>query len=178
MNIALKNSFIKSEVINAFPPILPKRAHTLILGSMPGGKSLELNQYYAHPQNQFWCFMGDIFGALPSLPYEERIKILKQQGIAVWDVLKACSRYGSMDANIKDPVVNDFERFYQENPSIKLVVFDSGTAENFYKRLVLPTLSKELNYRRVPSPSPAHARMNYETKRILWMEAFFDVVKN
>ena len=139
---------------------------------MPGGKSIELDQYYAHPQNQFWRFMGDIFGASQSIPYEERIKILKQKGIAVWDVLKACSRSGSMDANIKDPVVNDFERFYQDNPSIKFVVFDSLTAENFYKRLVLPTLSKELIYLRVPSPSPAHARMNYEAKRILWAEAF------
>ena len=166
---------MKSDVITAFPPILPKRVHTLILGSMPSGKSLELKQYYAHPQNQFWRFMGDIFGALPSLPYEDRIKILKQQGIAVWDVLKACSRYGSMDSNIKNPVVNDFERFYQENSSIKLVVFDSITAENFYKRLVLSTLSKELNYRRVPSPSPAHARINYETKLILWAEAFSDL---
>jgi double-stranded uracil-DNA glycosylase len=163
---------MKNEVIIAFPPIMPKKAHTLILGSMPGGKSVEFNQYYAHPQNQFWRFMGDIFGAFPSLPYEERIQILKQNGIAVWDVLKACSRSGSMDANIKNPVVNDFERFYQDNPSIKLVVFDSGTAENFYKRLVLPSLSKKLNYCRVPSPSPAYARMNYEAKRILWIKAF------
>ncbi|SFM95018.1 DNA-deoxyinosine glycosylase [Nitrosomonas communis] len=167
---------MKNEFIIALPPILPKRAHTLILGSIPGAKSLELNQYYAHPQNQFWRFMGDIFGASPSIPYEERIKVLKQKGIAVWDVLKACNRYGSMDADIKNPVVNDFECFYQDNPSIKLVVFDSSSAENFYKRLVQPTLSQELIYRRVPSPSPAHARMNYEAKRILWMEALSDRV--
>jgi hypoxanthine-DNA glycosylase len=164
---------MKDKSITAFPPILPKRAHTLILGSMPGEKSLKLNQYYAHPQNQFWRLMGDIFGALPSLPYEVRIKILKHKGIAVWDVLKRCSRSGSMDANIKDPVVNEFEEFYQDNPSITLVIFDSVTAENFYKRLVLPTLTNELIYRRVPSPSPAHARINYEAKRILWTEAFY-----
>jgi len=84
--------------------------------------------------------MGDIFLASPSLPYGELIKILKQKRIAVWYVLKACSRAGSTDANIKNPIVNDFEIFFQENPSIKLVVIDSGTAETFYKRLVLPTL--------------------------------------
>jgi hypoxanthine-DNA glycosylase len=168
---AWKAPIMKSEFIIALPPILPKRAHTLILGSMPGAKSLEINEYYAHPQNQFWRFMGEIFGASPSMPYKQRIKILKQKGIAVWDVLKACNRYGSMDADIKNPVVNDFERFYQDNPSIKLVIFDSSSAENFYKRLVQPTLSKELIYCRVPSPSPAHARMSYEVKRILWAEA-------
>ena len=159
------------DIITAFAPILPTRAHTLILGSMPGGKSLELNQYYAHPQNQFWRFMGDIYGALPALSYEDRIRILKDKGVAVWDVLKACRRPGSMDADIKDPVVNDFKDFYQKNPTITLVVFDSLTAENLYRRLVLPGLSRDLVYRRVPSPSPAHARMNYEAKRVLWAEA-------
>jgi TDG/mug DNA glycosylase family protein len=142
---------------------------------MPGGKSLDLNQYYAHPQNQFWRLMGDIFGAFPDLPYDKRVDILKRKGVAVWDVLKACSRSGSMDADIKNPVVNDFEKFYKENPSIKLVVFDSLTAENFYRKLVLPTLSTKLVYRRVPSPSPAHTRMNYEAKRILWVAAFSDI---
>ncbi|WP_083340346.1 hypothetical protein [Nitrosomonas communis] len=58
------------------------------------------------------AFYGDIFGASPSMPYEKRIKVLKQKGIAVWGVLKACSRYGNMDADIKNSVVNDFERFY------------------------------------------------------------------
>lgn len=166
---------MKNNIITGFPPLLPERAHTLILGSIPGGKSLKLDQYYAHPQNQFWRFMGDIFGASPSLSYEKRVEILKQKNVAVWDVLKACSRSSSMDVDIRSPVVNEFENFYRENPSIKLVIFDSLTAENFYKRLVLPTLSQGLIYRRVPSPSPAHARMNYEAKRILWVEAFADI---
>ncbi len=115
--------------------------------------------------------MGDIFGALPSLPYDTRIKIIKEKNIAVWDVLQACSRSGSMDADIKNPIVNNFKIFYKENPSIKLVVFDSLTAENFYNRLVIPTLSKKLVYRRVPSPSPAYARISYEAKKVLWIKA-------
>lgn len=162
-------------MITAFPPILPERAHTLILGTMPGEKSLAIQQYYGHPQNQFWHFMGDIFGAEPSLPYGTRVDILKQCGVAVWDVLKSCHRSGSMDADIKNPIVNDFEDFYQKNPTIKLVVFDSLTAEKFYWRFVSPTLSKDLIYRRVPSPSPAYAQLNYETKRVLWAEAFADI---
>lgn len=162
---------MESSRITAFPPILPENAHTLILGSMPGGKSLELGRYYAHPQNQFWRFMGDIFGAAPSLPYEERVKILKSKNVAVWDVLQSCIRQGSMDADIKNPIVNDFEAFYEKNPSIKLVVFDSLAAENLYKRLVLPSLSHKVIYKRVPSPSPAHVRMKYEEKCALWFEA-------
>jgi TDG/mug DNA glycosylase family protein len=163
---------LSATLITAFPPILAGNAHSLILGTMPGGKSLVLNQYYGHPQNQFWQFMGDIFGALPSLPYERRVKILKENGIAVWDVLKSCERVGSMDSAIKNPVVNDFEKFYRDNPSIQRVVFDSATAEKFYNRLVLPVLSKTLTYRRVPSPSPAYASMKYEDKLAVWRAAF------
>ena len=52
-----------------------------------GRKSLEANQYYVHPQNKFWKFMGDIYSAGLSLPYEERLHVLKENGIAVWDVI-------------------------------------------------------------------------------------------
>ena len=65
------------ELIQAFPPIIGKNPQTLILGTMPGGKSLAANQYYAHPQNQFWKLMGDIYGAGRDLPYDERLDILK-----------------------------------------------------------------------------------------------------
>jgi TDG/mug DNA glycosylase family protein len=159
------------DIITAFPPILPKNPHTLILGTMPGGRSLELNQYYAHPQNQFWRFMGDIYGAGRELPYERRVDILKARGIAVWDVVKSCVRQGSMDSNIKKEVVNDFEEFFRNNPSVKLVVFDSLVAEKLYMKHVIPTLSKELRYVRVPSPSPAHASLPYSEKLALWKDA-------
>ncbi len=160
-----------ADLIVAFPPILPDNPHTLILGTMPGRKSLETNQYYAHPQNQFWKFMGDIYGAGLFLPYEDRIRILKEQNIAVWDVIRSCVRQGSMDTDIKNEVVNDFEEFYRQHSSINLVVFDSLTAEKIYKKQVLPTLTKSLKYVRVPSPSPAHASLPYAAKLALWLNA-------
>ncbi len=157
--------------IVAFPPIISAHAHTLILGTMPGVRSLTANQYYAHPQNQFWRFMGDIYGAGPELPYEQRVQILKDKGISVWDVVHACEREGSMDADIREETVNDFEGFYRENPGIRRVVFDSLTAEAIYKKRVLPRLTRDISYARVPSPSPAHARLRYEDKLALWRAA-------
>lgn len=155
----------------AFPPLLPKAPHTLILGTMPGEKSLELNQYYAHPQNQFWKFMGDIYGAHKSLPYEERVHILLSKQVAVWDVLSSCTRIGSMDADIKNAVVNDFQTFFTEHPTITRVIFDSLTAEKLYLKQVLPTLTHTLTYQRVPSPSPAYAAMSYDQKLVMWSDA-------
>lgn len=160
-----------TELLEAFPPILPHKPHTLILGTMPGIKSLQANQYYAHPQNQFWKFMGDIYGAGPSLPYQKRVQVLKKQGVAVWDVVRACTRKGSMDSEIQNEIPNNFEEFYNKHPTIKLVVFDSLTAEKIYNRRVLPTLTRKLKYIRVPSPSPAHARISYATKLAIWSAA-------
>jgi TDG/mug DNA glycosylase family protein len=115
--------------------------------------------------------MGDIYGAGQELPYERRIEILKERGVSVWDVVHACSRKGSMDADIREEIVNDFEAFYRENPGIRRVVFDSLTAETIYKKRVLPGLTRQLSYVRVPSPSPAHARLRYDDKLALWRAA-------
>ena len=98
-------------IIQGFDPISDPDARILILGSMPGIASLEANQYYGHPRNAFWRIMGDVFGAGLELPYAERTAILKDQGVAVWDVLKLCHREGSLDSNIKDEVPNDFATF-------------------------------------------------------------------
>ena len=54
--------------VQSFPPIVSERSKVLILGTMPGERSLKTGQYYAHPQNAFWRIMGELFDAGPSLP--------------------------------------------------------------------------------------------------------------
>ncbi|MEO6595135.1 MAG: uracil-DNA glycosylase family protein, partial [Planctomycetota bacterium] len=57
--------------VSSFPPIAAPDARVLILGSMPGVRSLQAQQYYAHPQNAFWNILGAICGFVPTLPYTE-----------------------------------------------------------------------------------------------------------
>ena len=83
--------------IESFPPITSSTARVLILGTMPGRVSLRERQYYAHPQNAFWRIIGAILGFDPALPYRERVASVQLAGIAIWDVLKACARAGSLD---------------------------------------------------------------------------------
>ena len=154
----------------SFPPLLSGRPHTLILGTMPGEKSIEAGQYYAHPQNQFWRLIGDVCGMPPALSYDERALFLTRNGIAVWDVVHSCRRAGSMDADIKEEIVNDFQSFFLEYPSIRRVVFDSLKAEQLYNRHVLPKLANALEYARIPSPSPAYAKMRYAEKLAVWRQ--------
>lgn len=156
-----------------FPPLASPDADTLILGSLPGRRSLQMQQYYAHPQNAFWKIIGRIFDADGALPYERRVEILNANAIALWDVLAAAERPGSLDAAIvhASASANDFRAFFRAHPGIRRVFFNGRKAEALYRRLVLPALNAEfsdLSYECLPSTSPAHAGMAFATKLAKW----------
>jgi double-stranded uracil-DNA glycosylase len=156
-----------------FPPIANRRAEILILGSLPGRKSLQMQQYYAHPYNAFWKIIGAIFGADGVLPYSRRVKLLTRNQIAVWDVLAAAERPGSLDSAIvhDSAQANDFTAFFRAHPRIRRVFFNGRKAEAMYRRFVLPGLSSEfadMKYECLPSTSPAHAGMPFAKKLDSW----------
>lgn len=160
--------------IRSFPPFADDNARVLILGSMPGIASLRAQQYYAHPQNAFWHIMGEIVGASPALPFEARKAKLQAAGIALWDVLASCTRASSLDADIDKAsiVVNDFASFFAAHPHIRAVFFNGGTAEQFFKRHVAPSLGQRaLHLQRLPSTSPAHASLPRKQKVAAWRTA-------
>ena len=158
-----------------FPPIARRDAEALILGSLPGRKSLEMQQYYAHPQNVFWKLMAQVFGAQWPLPYTRRVRLLTSHRIALWDVLAAAERPGSLDSAIvhASAQANDFATFYRAHPRIRRVYFNGRKAEELYRRFVLPGLSSEfdgIRYVSMPSTSPAHAGMTFAKKLGRWKE--------
>jgi hypoxanthine-DNA glycosylase len=158
-----------------FPPLLGDLPDTLILGSMPGVKSLEHQQYYAHPRNAFWPIMANLLGFDATQPYEQRCDLLKQHNIAVWDVLKACQREGSLDQNINNDslILNDFHTLLKTHSSIKRLFFNGGKAEAVFKQ-VLPHIAPSLltfSMQRLPSTSPAHAAITFEQKLATWHTA-------
>jgi len=159
--------------VYSFPPISAPNTKVLILGSMPGEKSLQMNQYYAHPQNVLWRIMGDLVGAGRELAYEERVAKLLQVGIGMWEVLESCHRPGSLDSAINPMTMqpNDFNAFYAEHPKVTHVFFNGGLAADAFRRRVKPLLSTDydhIHYERLPSTSPAHASRNYQQKLDAW----------
>ncbi|MFC4739884.1 DNA-deoxyinosine glycosylase [Flavobacterium ponti] len=152
--------------IYSFLPISNKNSKVLILGTMPGIASLELNQYYGHPRNAFWKLLFSILDEPFSLDYEVRKQIAIKNNIAIWDVLQACVREGSLDSNIKHEIPNDFELFFKEHPNIELIVFNGQKAAQFFKKYV--NLADGYKQVTVPSTSPANAGISWEQKLKEW----------
>ncbi len=159
--------------ISGFAPIVGRQARTLILGSMPSEASLAAREYYGLPRNAFWPIMGELFGAGHQLPYENRIAVLKRQGIAIWDVLAECQRQGSLDSaiNMRSVKINDFSGFFRRHRGIRRVFFNGSKAAEIFRRRVLPDvalLAPYLRYERLPSTSPAMASLSFSEKLTAW----------
>jgi len=162
--------------IFSFAPIIPESACVLILGSMPGIRSLQMNEYYAHPRNHFWKIMGRLIGLDPAGPYSERIHQLKENRIALWDVLHACERAGSLDQSIlqETETRNELPKLLAEHPEIQAIAFNGAKSWQAFKRHVLPELSTEWQSQTsllsLPSTSPANAGMTYQEKLEQWQK--------
>lgn len=152
--------------IYCFAPVADAEARVLILGSMPGAASLQAAQYYAHRHNAFWKIMGALFGAHPELSYPDRLALLRQHGVALWDVLDSCVRPGSLDADIRQVQANDFAGFFQQHGAIRQVFFNGGLAEQTFRRHV--SAPPGIGLTRLPSTSPAHASLKLAQKLQAW----------
>ncbi|MBC7750960.1 MAG: DNA-deoxyinosine glycosylase [Candidatus Saccharibacteria bacterium] len=159
------------ELAYSFRPVINDSARVIILGSMPGIKSLNEQQYYAHPQNAFWRIMAMLFDFDVDAEYEDRLGYLQTSGVALWDVLHSCKREGSLDSMIQPQtqVANDFYALFQKYPNVRAVFFNGAKAESFFKRHILPSLAeRQLHFARLPSTSPAHASLSFDAKLEAW----------
>lgn len=164
---------MSKSLCQSFAPLAPAQAKILILGSMPGLRSLQEQEYYAHPQNIFWDIMAKIFSAHRDLSYERRLKILASSRVALWDVAWQCEREGSLDTKINTASVvpNDFENLFSKCPKIRQVFFNGHKAESLYRSLVykkLPARLQQIPATRLPSTSPAHASLTGPEKMQIW----------
>ena len=166
-------------MIASFLPIEPPSARILILGTMPSVQSLKQRQYYANPQNMFWRLLFALWEKPLPADYAKRVSFIKEKRIALWDVLKACDREGSLDSSIKNPQPNDINQFLVRQPGIHTLFFNSQNAERFFKKLVANTLESPIKTITLPSSSPARA-MRFEEKLARWRvvrESLFKVEK-
>lgn len=156
---------------NSFDYIANSDSQVLIIGTMPSVASLQAGEYYAHPRNAFWLIIAEIFNrGRPFSDFAAKKRCLLANGIALWDSLSFCERTGSLDSNIKNEYPNDFNRLLQDYPQIKLLLFNGQKAFAFFKKYHAPLLSK-IDYKILPSTSPANAQISYQQKSKIWQAA-------
>lgn len=162
-------------------PVWRSDARLLVLGSMPGRRSLLEQAYYAHPRNAFWAIAEALFGVPADAPYPDRLDGLREAGVALWDVIARCRRRGSLDQAIDAASVepNRIDELLQRCPAIEVIAFNGAAAEAVFRRHVLPTLASRaaaIRRLRLPSTSPAHAALRLEKKIECWRAALLPLL--
>lgn len=153
---------------SAFAPVVAPGTRVLVLGSLPGERSLAEQRYYAHPQNRFWHLMGRVVGhALVPLAYEARLAALLAAGVGLWDTVASARRSGSLDAAIRDAEPAPLAALVATLPGLRAVGFNGRTAQ----KIGMPQLADHgLALLALPSSSPAHASMTLADKERAWLQ--------
>lgn len=154
-----------SNRISSFAPVISEDAQILILGSVPGVKSLEMQQYYAHPQNLFWKIIFQLFNEKFTTDYDEKIKILKRNKIALWDVIDTCERKGSLDSEIRNEEANDIHQLLKNYPNIKAIFCNGQKSFKNLKKIMGKECAIPIFV--LPSTSPLHT-ISFEKKMAEW----------
>ena len=149
----------------SFGPLVDADTRLLVLGSLPGERSLAAGQYYAHPQNQFWRLIGAVIETdLAPLDYPARLAALRAHGIGLWDVVAEAQREGSLDTAIRAHRDNEIADLAARLPRLAAIAFNGGTAFTLGSRLLADA---QMPLIRLPSSSPAYT-LAFEAKCAAW----------
>lgn len=151
--------------LKGLAPVVAPQTRLMVLGSFPGVASLKVQQYYAHPRNQFWPILSALWGVdLRAMPYGQRLDVVRERGLGIWDVYASCRREGSLDSAIEVPELNDWTLLRREAPGLQAVAHNGGESA----RCMRHTLKLGLAVYRLPSTSPANASWSFERKLEAW----------
>ena len=154
--------------LTGLAPLVSPATRVLILGSFPGVRSLQAQEYYGHAQNQFWRVLEVIWPSSPdricASSYEIRSKWLLERGLGVWDVYASCEREGSLDSAIRNAVPNDIGALHL--PELQAIAHNGG--ESFKHARHTRTVGVPVY--QLPSTSPANASWSFERKLAAWRE--------
>ena len=158
------------QITRSFAPIIYSNTKILVLGSLPGKKSLELGEYYGHPRNRIWKIISHIKQCEIPKNYERKKEFLFKYNIGLWDVAHSAYREGSLDSNIKKEKPNNIEGLLESYETIKVIGFNGKKSEKMFYKYFTEKLG--IKYVPLPSTSPANMAINFEEMCRRWSELF------
>ncbi len=147
-----------ARVNHSFPPFYEQDSEILILGSFPSVKSRELGFYYMHKQNRFWKILESVFNTTIGDDISSKKEFLKNNHIALWDVIKSCNIKGSSDSSITKVIPNNINKLIKET-NIKYIFTTGKKAHELYNKYILPKTHIEATC--LYSPSPANCAIPF-----------------
>lgn len=152
----------------SFDPISNSDTTILILGTMPGDKSLELGEYYGHSRNKFWKIISTITNNDLPQTYEDKKALLLKTRIGIWDVAHKANRKGSLDSAIEDEEPNDLDSFIARHKYLKVIGFNGTKSEALHDKYF--NRKSGIKYFSLPSTSPANTGIDFENICKKWRQ--------
>lgn len=153
-----------NERIYCFDPLIDNNSKFVIIGTLPGRKSLIRKQYYADENNLFWDIIYRVIDhdkfksklVQEEFDYTTRCKFILAHKIGLWDILSSAKRQNSSDSKIYDERYNDFPKFLKGYPSVTKLIFNGAKAFKYFKK-IYPQILQQNNYSKVYSTSPQNS---------------------
>ncbi len=152
----------------SFDPISNSETTILILGTLPGDKSLELGEYYGDPRNKFWKIISKITENDLPLTYPDKKQLLLKTKIGVWDVAHKANRKGSLDIAIEDEEPNDLIEFTERHKKLKVIGFNGLKSEALFDKYF--SRNEKITYISLPSTSSANRSIDFDTICKIWQQ--------
>lgn len=145
-----------SEILtHPFKPFFDKNSKILILGSFPSVKSRQDGFYYQHPRNRFWRILENLFNTkLENITKQQAF--LKENKIALWDVLASCKIKNSDDKTISYAKANNLNLILSQ-AKIQAIFTTGKSAYKFFIKF-----HPNLKAFALPSSSPANLNFSFE----------------
>lgn len=130
-------------------PFFDENSKILILGSFPSIKSREEKFYYQHNKNRFWRIFEILFECELKNIYDQKV-FLKDNHIALWDVISSCKIKNSDDRTISYAKANDIN-FILEKAKIEKICVLGKIASKYFTKFY-----PDKEFYELPSSSPAN----------------------
>lgn len=160
----MENNIIIS---HPFKPVYNKDSKILILGSFPSVVSRENNFYYGNNNNRFWAVISVIYNCNLPKTIDDKIKLILDNDLALYDVINSCTITGSSDSSIKNVVPNNIKNIVDIS-LINTVLLNGKTAYNLYNKYIFDIIGIEGIC--LPSTSAANAKWRLGDLVNVWSE--------
>jgi TDG/mug DNA glycosylase family protein len=161
-----------STIVEGFPPLMCHEPRVLILGTIPGEKSISANEYYCDNRNRMWKMLAEL--ATQKLPtnYSEKKVLLEQLHVVLWDYYQSVERTNSTDKGILKGTPNDIVGFIRKNPTITKIAINGYKKYNMFGEKLQNQFGQSIKVFRLPETSGSNASWTLEKLCQDWSVVF------